>query len=215
MSRAFDRAGNDGPGEPFLPGQGSTSDSVANADPSRSSGEEDQAESRPPRPPNAWILYRAAKSAHIRAEIEEAADPQQRVSSRQRQSEVSKQLSQMWKAESKEVKDHYGALAEEKRSEHRLRYPVSTQHVDPGDFDSDVVPVSRKELQLTFLSHLSGRIIDMFRLDAAPSRRQEVHLREICKDRPPLQRGGGLEPVRRVTSQLRQLKHHPQADSIP
>ncbi|KDN50408.1 hypothetical protein K437DRAFT_66818 [Tilletiaria anomala UBC 951] len=88
--------------------------------------EEDESD-RAPRPPNSWILYRSAKSQEIKRDMEEsgawASSPP--VSSRQRQAEISRTVSMMWKNEAKEVKDMYSAMAEERRLGHRQRYPVS------------------------------------------------------------------------------------------
>jgi HMG (high mobility group) box len=85
---------------------------------------EDDESDRPPRPPNSWILYRSSKSREIRAQLQSASGTAT-VSSRDRQAEISRLVSNMWKNESQEVKDHYSALAEEKRVDHRQRYPVS------------------------------------------------------------------------------------------
>ncbi|KAJ7128884.1 hypothetical protein C8R43DRAFT_957402 [Mycena crocata] len=63
---------------------------------------------QPPRPPNAWILYRAEKSKAI---------------GRKAQSDVSKEISAMWKAETPDVRAEYERRAEEKKAEHSAMYP--------------------------------------------------------------------------------------------
>lgn len=86
--------------------------------------DDDDDSDRPPRPPNSWILYRSSKSREIRAQLESASGTAT-VSSRDRQAEISRLVSHMWRNETQEVKDYYSALAEEKRIDHRQRYPVS------------------------------------------------------------------------------------------
>ncbi|KAJ6558559.1 hypothetical protein DFH09DRAFT_534876 [Mycena vulgaris] len=63
---------------------------------------------QPPRPPNAWILYRAEKSKDI---------------GRKAQSDVSKEISAMWKAEAPHVRAEYERRADLKKAEHQAMYP--------------------------------------------------------------------------------------------
>ncbi|KAG8732639.1 hypothetical protein FRC11_011908, partial [Ceratobasidium sp. 423] len=70
---------------------------------------------QPPRPPNAWILYRSDK-------LKELATNQP-PGPRKPQAEISKIISQMWQAEGPETKGMYEARAEEKKAEHAALYP--------------------------------------------------------------------------------------------
>ncbi|KAG9102760.1 hypothetical protein FRC06_001212 [Ceratobasidium sp. 370] len=70
---------------------------------------------QPPRPPNAWILYRSDK-------LRELASSQP-PGPRKPQAEISKIISQMWSAEGPETKGLYEARAEEKKAEHAALYP--------------------------------------------------------------------------------------------
>ncbi|KAG9093304.1 hypothetical protein FS749_014641 [Ceratobasidium sp. UAMH 11750] len=70
---------------------------------------------QPPRPPNAWILYRSDKLRELAAV--------QPPGPRKPQAEISKIISQMWSAEGPETKGHYEARAEEKKAEHAALYP--------------------------------------------------------------------------------------------
>ncbi|KAJ7874693.1 hypothetical protein B0H14DRAFT_3859668 [Mycena olivaceomarginata] len=63
---------------------------------------------QPPRPPNAWILYRAEKS---------------KVIGRKAQADVSKEISAMWKAELPHVRAEYERRADIKKAEHAAMYP--------------------------------------------------------------------------------------------
>lgn len=89
------------------------------------------AKARVPRPPNAWILYRSEKSQEIkdwRAQLQESRgenlNGKGTKTSRQRQADMSREIAQMWKCESPQVKEHYVRLSEQMRQEHRRRYPV-------------------------------------------------------------------------------------------
>ena len=73
------------------------------------------AEKRPPRPPNAWIIYRSAKVREMSSE-----NPGQ---PRKVQADVSREISERWRTESPEVKAHYERLADEKKAEHQLLFP--------------------------------------------------------------------------------------------
>lgn len=72
-------------------------------------------EKQPPRPPNAWILYRSEK----------LRDPSLKPGSGQRlpQADISKMISQMWKNESEDVRARYEYLANIKKNEHEAKYP--------------------------------------------------------------------------------------------
>ncbi|CAE7218112.1 unnamed protein product [Rhizoctonia solani] len=70
---------------------------------------------QPPRPPNAWILYRSDKLKELATS--QAPGP------RKPQAEISKIISQMWQAEGPDTKGRYEARAEEKKAEHAALYP--------------------------------------------------------------------------------------------
>ncbi|KAJ7287362.1 hypothetical protein C8J57DRAFT_1167430 [Mycena rebaudengoi] len=63
---------------------------------------------QPPRPPNAWILYRSDKSKEL---------------GRKAQSDVSKEISALWKNERADIRAWYEKRAEEKKLEHQRMYP--------------------------------------------------------------------------------------------
>ena len=67
---------------------------------------------QPPRPPNAWILYRSAKCALVR-------EPNERLS----QAAVSKRVSIMWRNETETIRRQYEREAETKKAEHQVLYP--------------------------------------------------------------------------------------------
>lgn len=91
--------------------------------PARTRGSAGDGDSWAPRPPNAWILYRSDKSQELKRR--KASSPELvAMSSRQRQAEMSREISVLWKHESKSVKDHYARRAEKERADHRQRYPV-------------------------------------------------------------------------------------------
>ncbi|THH20773.1 hypothetical protein EW146_g625 [Bondarzewia mesenterica] len=69
----------------------------------------------PPRPPNAWILYRSDKQHQL--------PPVPPGQPRRPQSEVSKTISNMWKNESDSVKAEYENRAEQAKTEHARLYP--------------------------------------------------------------------------------------------
>ncbi|KAG2113868.1 uncharacterized protein F5147DRAFT_35746 [Suillus discolor] len=72
-------------------------------------------EIKPPRPPNAWILYRSDKIKEL-----PPAEPGQRSRA---QADVSKLVSDMWRKESDAVKLEYERLADAKKAEHQRKYP--------------------------------------------------------------------------------------------
>ncbi|TDL26051.1 hypothetical protein BD410DRAFT_563645 [Rickenella mellea] len=70
---------------------------------------------QPPRPPNAWILYRSDKLREI-----PSLNP---GAPRLPQADISKQISAMWKNECEEVRAKYEYLANIKKTEHQAQYP--------------------------------------------------------------------------------------------
>jgi len=70
---------------------------------------------QPPRPPNAWILYRSDKLKSL--------PPEQPGEQRRAQADVSKLISEMWRNESEAVKLEYERLADAKKAEHQRLYP--------------------------------------------------------------------------------------------
>lgn len=70
---------------------------------------------QPPRPPNAWILYRSDKLKEI--------EPPAPGESRRTQADMSKLLSEMWKQETPEVRARYEQLSKVKKAEHQEKYP--------------------------------------------------------------------------------------------
>ncbi|TFK75332.1 hypothetical protein BDN72DRAFT_787252 [Pluteus cervinus] len=69
---------------------------------------------QPPRPPNAWILYRSDKLREL-----PPSTPNQRMV----QADVSRLISTMWKSEAEDVRAEYERRADQKKAEHALRYP--------------------------------------------------------------------------------------------
>ncbi|KAF8518732.1 hypothetical protein JB92DRAFT_2901394 [Gautieria morchelliformis] len=70
---------------------------------------------RPPRPPNAWILYRSAKLKELTP-----TDPD---APRMPQAVISKAVADMWKRESPAVRAHFERLSDIAKAEHNLAYP--------------------------------------------------------------------------------------------
>jgi hypothetical protein len=70
---------------------------------------------QPPRPPNAWILYRSDKLREL--------PPTAPGVPRRAQAEVSKLISNMWKGESDDVRTQYERRADAKKAEHQAMYP--------------------------------------------------------------------------------------------
>ncbi|KAL4080185.1 hypothetical protein V8B97DRAFT_1914264 [Scleroderma yunnanense] len=66
---------------------------------------------QPPRPPNAWILYRSHKLRQLPPDKGRA------------QADVSKMISSMWKNESDSVRLEYERMADERKAAHQLMYP--------------------------------------------------------------------------------------------
>ncbi|KAI0716730.1 hypothetical protein C8Q76DRAFT_794992 [Earliella scabrosa] len=71
-----------------------------------------------PRPPNAFIIYRAERERLIRAQ-RQALD----IADKPKASDLSKDLGAAWRAEPPEVKEKYRLLAEKAREEHKRDYP--------------------------------------------------------------------------------------------
>jgi hypothetical protein len=69
---------------------------------------------QPPRPANAWILYRSDK---MKGMVPEPGQP------RQPQADISKLIAAMWKNEKPEIRAHYEALSDMKKAEHLALYP--------------------------------------------------------------------------------------------
>ena len=72
---------------------------------------------RPPRPANAWILYRSAKMKVLK-------DPQSSGQPRRTQADISKLIAEMWKNETPEVRQFYEAMSDMKKAEHLAQYPT-------------------------------------------------------------------------------------------
>lgn len=73
------------------------------------------ASGQPPRPANAWILYRSDKMKDIPPALPGQA--------RRPQADISKLIAAMWKAESPEVRQRYEAMSDLKKAEHLAMYP--------------------------------------------------------------------------------------------
>jgi len=72
---------------------------------------------RPPRPANAWILYRSAKMKVLK-------EPQTSGQPRRTQADISKLIAEMWKNETPEVRQYYEAMSDMKKAEHLAQYPT-------------------------------------------------------------------------------------------
>ncbi|KAG1745521.1 uncharacterized protein EDB91DRAFT_1246401 [Suillus paluster] len=70
---------------------------------------------KPPRPPNAWILYRSDKVKFLAQNQPEGQ--------RRAQADVSKLVAEMWRNEKREVKLEYERLADGKKVDHQVQYP--------------------------------------------------------------------------------------------
>lgn len=71
---------------------------------------------RAPRPPNAWILYRAQKNSEL-VEQQSEIESKGYGGARLQQSEVSRMISSMWQSESQETRDRFGELAKRLKAE--------------------------------------------------------------------------------------------------
>ncbi|KAI0044989.1 hypothetical protein FA95DRAFT_1561627 [Auriscalpium vulgare] len=70
---------------------------------------------RPPRPPNAWILYRSDMLKNL--------PPVEPGQPKRPQADVSKAIAVMWKDETEEIRAEYERRAERAKEEHALKYP--------------------------------------------------------------------------------------------
>jgi hypothetical protein len=70
---------------------------------------------QPPRPPNAWILYRSDKLRNL--------PPTAPGVPRRAQADVSKLISEMWKNELDDVRAEYERRADARKAEHQAMYP--------------------------------------------------------------------------------------------
>jgi hypothetical protein len=77
-----------------------------------SNDDKSQPPKRTPRPPNAFILYRQAKQPGIIASIKNPTNAQ-----------VSRQISEMWRNETEEVRLHWERVADRKKLEHMQAHP--------------------------------------------------------------------------------------------
>lgn len=78
---------------------------------------EPSSDGRPPRPANAWILYRSAKMKVLK-------EPQTSGQPRRTQADISKLIAEMWKNETPEVRQYYEAMSDMKKAEHLAQYPT-------------------------------------------------------------------------------------------
>ncbi|KAG8799115.1 hypothetical protein FRC17_007222, partial [Serendipita sp. 399] len=70
---------------------------------------------QPPRPANAWILYRSHKMKDL--------TPTEPGAPRRPQADISKLIAEMWKNETPEVRQRYEQLSDMKKAEHLALYP--------------------------------------------------------------------------------------------
>lgn len=93
---------------------------------------------QPPRPANAWILYRSDKIKEL--------PPVPPGAPRRPQSDVSKMISRMWKEETDAVKAIYEKRAELKKAEHQARYPnYRFQPAKKSDKATGKAPAQKKK----------------------------------------------------------------------
>ncbi|KAI8975892.1 high mobility group box domain-containing protein, partial [Trametes punicea] len=71
---------------------------------------------KPPRPPNAWILYRTARLKQIRSYQKEGQPPL-------KQADISRTIGDMWKAEPDHVRKQFEKEAEIAKAKHAEQYP--------------------------------------------------------------------------------------------
>ncbi|KAE8216920.1 hypothetical protein CF326_g9646 [Tilletia indica] len=117
-----------------MPTQSRTHCSAASTDKSGAPSSTDGAR-QPPRPPNAWILYRAAKSKEFAkakgglGSVVDSAPRSSRPSERSGQREgpgkgaLTRTFAEMWRRERADVRRWYEDLAEQKKIDHRQQYP--------------------------------------------------------------------------------------------
>ena len=82
----------------------------SHAGPSSNASQPQAGDKKPPRPPNAWIIYRSDKLK----ELGKPKPGQPKVP----QAEISKSISLMWRNETDEVKKKYERMAEYAKAEH-------------------------------------------------------------------------------------------------
>ncbi len=87
---------------------------------SRRTGNSAGADTKVPRPPNSWVLYRAAKQRELFAGLKSPEDRRGRTVS-----ETSKVISKMWKEETQAVKRKFERLAMQAKAEHSLKVSLS------------------------------------------------------------------------------------------
>ncbi|KIJ23462.1 hypothetical protein M422DRAFT_195883, partial [Sphaerobolus stellatus SS14] len=78
----------------------------------------DPLKNNPPRPPNAWILFRSDEFKKILEEMKR--DPTQK---RMPQADISKLIAARWKTISDDERQEYEKLSERKKVEHMELYP--------------------------------------------------------------------------------------------
>ncbi|GAA5987363.1 hypothetical protein JCM11641_006944 [Rhodosporidiobolus odoratus] len=98
-------------------------------------GAKDRDPSRPPRPMNAWLLFRTAQLRQIQED-----NPGMRKS----QGELSKIISEMWKNCDPEVRAGYEALAKQRKVEHQRIYPDYRYAPNSRPASSSSAPASGK-----------------------------------------------------------------------
>lgn len=82
---------------------------------SKSQSKRDRTRNHTPRPSNSFILYRKEKHAELMAQYKGQKTLSNNV--------ISKIVASMWRSETPEVKAHFGALAEQEKKAHLLKYP--------------------------------------------------------------------------------------------
>ncbi|KAI0044992.1 HMG-box, partial [Auriscalpium vulgare] len=74
-----------------------------------------KAEEKPPRPRNAWILYRSDMVKNL-PDLEPGQP-------KRPQADASKAIAVMWKGETAEIRAEYQRQAEREKEEHAIKYP--------------------------------------------------------------------------------------------
>lgn len=78
----------------------------------------------PPRPANAWILYRSTKVKELKErQLRDTSSSSSATHGGGVQAEVSKIISDMWKSEKEEVKQSFMKMAEERKKSHLEMFP--------------------------------------------------------------------------------------------
>lgn len=92
---------------------------IAQAQPAASSSSNaDKGKKQPPRPLNAWIIYRREKFASLTADKKIGGDGKPKP-----QAEISKIISEEWRNENADVRQHFEHLANLAKAEHQKIYP--------------------------------------------------------------------------------------------